>query len=360
MADHHGGDAAAAADGRRNQYQLAGEGSSAAGEAAEMIKEQDRLLPIANVGRIMKQILPPNAKISKEAKETMQECVSEFISFVTGEASDKCHKEKRKTVNGDDVCWAFSALGFDDYVDPMRRYLNKYRELEGDRAAASAAASSSSRPAGGGGGGGGGGGPDVGAGVATGHFMFNAMDRTDSNTNNSRQYTPLFHPEMSRDLNFSAFSQMGRLQPMQSLPRAPPPSSSASGAASGMNGGQDNLLPIANVGRIMKDGLPPQAKISKRAKETIQECATEFISFVTGEASERCRRERRKTVNGDDICHAMRTLGLDHYADAMARYLQRYRESEELAASLNNSNAGAGIQIDVRAELSIFRGNQQQ
>ncbi|XP_008789950.1 nuclear transcription factor Y subunit B-1 [Phoenix dactylifera] len=99
------------------------------------IKEQDRLLPIANVGRIMKQILPPNAKISKEAKETMQECVSEFISFVTGEASDKCHKEKRKTVNGDDICWALSTLGFDDYAEPMRRYLQKYREMEGDRAA---------------------------------------------------------------------------------------------------------------------------------------------------------------------------------------------------------------------------------
>ncbi|XP_060182081.1 uncharacterized protein LOC132611714 [Lycium barbarum] len=45
----------------------------------EGIKEQDWLLPIANVGRIMKQILPQNAKFSKEAKETMQECVSEFI-----------------------------------------------------------------------------------------------------------------------------------------------------------------------------------------------------------------------------------------------------------------------------------------
>ncbi|KAF2298523.1 hypothetical protein GH714_023962 [Hevea brasiliensis] len=84
------------------------------------IKEQDRLLPIANVGRIMKQILPPNAKISKEAKETMQECVSEFISFVTGEASDKCHKEKRKTVNGDDICWALASLGFDDYAEPLK------------------------------------------------------------------------------------------------------------------------------------------------------------------------------------------------------------------------------------------------
>ncbi|KAK3189766.1 hypothetical protein Dsin_029327 [Dipteronia sinensis] len=98
------------------------------------IKEQERLLPIANVGRIMKQILPSNAKISKEAKETMQECVSEFISFVTGEASEKCRKERRKTVNGDDICWALGTLGFDDYSNPLRRYLHKYRELEGDRA----------------------------------------------------------------------------------------------------------------------------------------------------------------------------------------------------------------------------------
>ncbi|KAL0420001.1 UNVERIFIED_CONTAM: Nuclear transcription factor Y subunit B-5 [Sesamum radiatum] len=103
-------------------------------ETSGFIKEQDRLLPIANVGRIMKQILPPNAKISKEAKETMQECVSEFISFVTGEASDKCHKEKRKTVNGDDICWAMGNLGFDDYSESLKRYLIKYREAEGERA----------------------------------------------------------------------------------------------------------------------------------------------------------------------------------------------------------------------------------
>ncbi|GMI72159.1 hypothetical protein HRI_000885200 [Hibiscus trionum] len=99
------------------------------------IKEQDRLLPIANVGRIMKQILPPNAKISKEAKETMQECASEFISFVTSEASDKCKKERRRTVTGDDVCWALATLGLDDYAMPLKRYMHKHRELEGDKAA---------------------------------------------------------------------------------------------------------------------------------------------------------------------------------------------------------------------------------
>lgn len=39
----------------------------------------------APVARIMKIALPDNAKIAKEAKECMQECVSEFISFITSE-----------------------------------------------------------------------------------------------------------------------------------------------------------------------------------------------------------------------------------------------------------------------------------
>ncbi|KAM3378130.1 nuclear transcription factor Y subunit B-4 [Capsicum galapagoense] len=99
-----------------------------------MVDEHVKLVPIANVGRIMKQILPPTAKISKEAKETMQECASEFISFVTGEASDKCHKENRRTVNGDDICWALSSLGFDNYAEVMLRYLNKLRDFERQKA----------------------------------------------------------------------------------------------------------------------------------------------------------------------------------------------------------------------------------
>ncbi|CAK7354824.1 unnamed protein product [Dovyalis caffra] len=96
-------------------------------------KEQDHFLPIANVGRIMKKVIPGNGKISKDAKETVQECVSEFISFVTGEASDKCQREKRKTINGDDIIWAITTLGFEDYVAPLKLYLSKYRDLEGEK-----------------------------------------------------------------------------------------------------------------------------------------------------------------------------------------------------------------------------------
>ncbi|KAF2237087.1 hypothetical protein EV356DRAFT_442480 [Viridothelium virens] len=93
------------------------------------VKEQDRWLPIANVARIMKTALPENAKIAKEAKECMQECVSEFISFITSEASEKCQQEKRKTVNGEDILFAMTSLGFENYAEALKIYLARYREV---------------------------------------------------------------------------------------------------------------------------------------------------------------------------------------------------------------------------------------
>ncbi|WOO78592.1 Transcriptional activator HAP3 [Vanrija pseudolonga] len=91
-------------------------------------REQDRWLPIANVSRIMKNSLPTTAKVSKEAKECVQECVSEFISFITSEAAEKCLNEKRKTINGEDILTSMRALGFDNYEGVLKVYLAKYRE----------------------------------------------------------------------------------------------------------------------------------------------------------------------------------------------------------------------------------------
>ncbi|ERS97980.1 hypothetical protein HMPREF1624_06152 [Sporothrix schenckii ATCC 58251] len=87
----------------------------------------------APVARIMKHALPENAKIAKEAKECMQECVSEFISFITSEASEKCHQEKRKTVNGEDILFAMTSLGFENYAEALKIYLSKYRESQSNR-----------------------------------------------------------------------------------------------------------------------------------------------------------------------------------------------------------------------------------
>jgi nuclear transcription Y subunit beta len=115
------------------------------GSSDDLAREQDRLLPIANVARIMKQAVPGTAKVAKDAKECVQECVSEFISFVTSEyfyplhpslpfacacrACERCQQEKRKTINGEDIIYAMEALGFEQYAHIMKLYLQKYKEV---------------------------------------------------------------------------------------------------------------------------------------------------------------------------------------------------------------------------------------
>ena len=92
--------------------------------------EFERYLPIANIGRIIKKNLPNEVKLSRDAKETFQECVSEFISFITSEASDRCNSEKRKTINGEDILYAMNNLGFEKYTPILKIYLDKFRESQ--------------------------------------------------------------------------------------------------------------------------------------------------------------------------------------------------------------------------------------
>ena len=52
------------------------------GDGGEL-REQDRFLPIYNISKVMKKVVPHSGKVAKEARECVQECVSEFISFIT-------------------------------------------------------------------------------------------------------------------------------------------------------------------------------------------------------------------------------------------------------------------------------------
>lgn len=76
----------------------------------------------------------------------------------------------------------------------------------------------------------------------------------------------------------------------------------------------------------MKGSIPPSAKIAKDAKEIVQECVSEFIAFLTSEAAERCQLEKRKTIGGEDILHAMTALGFHNYAETLKIHLAKLRQ----------------------------------
>jgi hypothetical protein len=44
-------------------------------------------------------------------------------------ASEKCQQEKRKTVNGEDILFAMTSLGFENYSEALKIYLSRYREV---------------------------------------------------------------------------------------------------------------------------------------------------------------------------------------------------------------------------------------
>ncbi|KAE8788552.1 hypothetical protein D1007_37371 [Hordeum vulgare] len=90
------------------------------------VKEQERFLPIANIGRNMQRAMSEKGKIAKDARESIQECVSEFISFITSEPHVwshfcLCFKDEKMTddkamlrafgiKDGDEVCALSSSV----------------------------------------------------------------------------------------------------------------------------------------------------------------------------------------------------------------------------------------------------------
>jgi hypothetical protein len=63
--------------------------SGGSDEGKDESREHDRFLPIANVARIIKSVLPDHAKVAKDARDAIQECAGEFVSFIASEGGIK-------------------------------------------------------------------------------------------------------------------------------------------------------------------------------------------------------------------------------------------------------------------------------
>lgn len=101
-------------------------------DESSMLKITDRQLPIANVSKIMKDAMPESAKISKESKELIGKCASEFIAIVTCRAKNICECEARKTITGEDLIRAMDDLDLPYYSEITKIFFEKYKDAGGD------------------------------------------------------------------------------------------------------------------------------------------------------------------------------------------------------------------------------------
>ncbi|KAL6122781.1 hypothetical protein NUSPORA_00038 [Nucleospora cyclopteri] len=92
------------------------------------LKQKDRLLPLANVSKIMKRSVPLSAKIAKEAKDLVQQSATEFIAIVTCKAKELAQKEMKKVVSGEDLIKAMEELDLHYFSEITNRYFNQYKK----------------------------------------------------------------------------------------------------------------------------------------------------------------------------------------------------------------------------------------
>lgn len=83
--------------------------------------DDDLMLPKATVVKAIKQRLPENMKIAHESSEMIMECCNNFIHIITSTANEISEKDKRSTIQPEDVLQAVKELGFDSYVEPLEK-----------------------------------------------------------------------------------------------------------------------------------------------------------------------------------------------------------------------------------------------
>jgi len=73
-------------------------------------RPEDLNLPASVVTKIIKEALPPNVKVSKEANAAVAKAASVFVLYATSCANNVAVKSNRKTLLGSDVITAMKDM----------------------------------------------------------------------------------------------------------------------------------------------------------------------------------------------------------------------------------------------------------
>ncbi|KAK4257305.1 hypothetical protein QN277_006908 [Acacia crassicarpa] len=89
--------------------------------------KEDASLPKATMTKIIKEMLPPDVRVARDAQDLLIECCVEFINLVSSESNEVCNKEDRRTIAPEHVLKALQVLGFSDYIEEVYAAYEQHR-----------------------------------------------------------------------------------------------------------------------------------------------------------------------------------------------------------------------------------------
>ncbi|XP_047938360.1 protein Dr1 homolog [Salvia hispanica] len=81
--------------------------------------KEDASLPKATMTKIIKEMLPPDVRVARDAQDLLIECCVEFINLISSESNDVCNREDKRTIAPEHVLKALEVLGFAEYREEV-------------------------------------------------------------------------------------------------------------------------------------------------------------------------------------------------------------------------------------------------
>lgn len=94
---------------------------------------QDLNLPNSNITKIIKDSLPADVNMDKEARIAIARATSVFIMYVSSNAAAIAHKQSHKTFSAQDVLKSISEMDFKSFIAPMKGALITYQKSMKDK-----------------------------------------------------------------------------------------------------------------------------------------------------------------------------------------------------------------------------------
>ncbi|KAK8559358.1 hypothetical protein V6N13_026783 [Hibiscus sabdariffa] len=89
--------------------------------------KEDASLPIATMTKIIKEMLPPDVRVARDAQDLLIDCCVEFINLISSESNEVCNREDKRTIAPEHVLKALQALGFGEYIEEVYAAYEQHR-----------------------------------------------------------------------------------------------------------------------------------------------------------------------------------------------------------------------------------------
>lgn len=94
---------------------------------------QDLNLPNAIVTRLIKEALPENINVSKDARLAISKAASVFVIYLSSAGATEAKKQKHKMISPTNIISALEEIEFESFVEPVKEALEAFQKKTKDK-----------------------------------------------------------------------------------------------------------------------------------------------------------------------------------------------------------------------------------